>query len=97
MKTTQTVQIERELFEDMIAHMELLDSIVTVLFGKLSQKSLSDWVDSEFVCSFLNIAPRTLRSYKEHGIIPFAKLGKLSRFKCREIDALVIRDDERAD
>lgn len=41
MKTTQTVQIERELFEDMIAHMELLNSIVTVLFRQaLAEKTL---------------------------------------------------------
>lgn len=41
MKTTQTVQIERELFEDMIANMELLDSIVTVLFRQaLAEKTL---------------------------------------------------------
>lgn len=89
MQGIRTVHIEESLFEDMIAHMEMLHKIVSVMFEKLSDKKLSEWVNGEFVCSYLNIAPRTLRSYQEHGIIPYAKLGKANRYKGHDVEALI--------
>ena len=90
MQGTKTIHIEESLFEDMIAHMDMLHKIVSVLFEKLSDKKLSEWVSGEFVCNYLNIAPRTLRSYQEHGIIPYAKLGKANRYKGQDVEALIL-------
>ena len=90
MNNVRTVYIEEALFEDMIAHMDMLHKIVSVLFEKLSDKKLSEWVSGEFVCNYLNIAPRTLRSYQEHGIIPYAKLGKANRYKGQDVEALIL-------
>lgn len=93
MQGIRTVHIEESLFEDMLAHMDLLHKIVSVLFDKLSDKKLSEWLSAEFVCSYLNIAPRTLRSYQEHGLIPYAKLGKANRYKGHDVEALVQNED----
>lgn len=89
MQSIRTVHIEESVFEDMVAHMELLHKIVSVLFEKLSDKKLSEWLSAEFVCDYLGIAPRTLRSYQEHGVIPYAKLGKSSRYKGTDVESLI--------
>lgn len=93
MQSVRTVHIEEALFEEMLAHMELLDTIVNVMFHKLTEKKLSDWVDAQFVCDFLNIKPRTLRSYQEHGLIPYVKLGKSSRYKGQDVEALITNEN----
>ena len=90
MQGIKTVHIEETLFEDMIAHMDMLHKIISVLFEKLSDKKLSEWVSGEFVCNYLNIAPRTLRLYQEHGMIPYAKLGKANRYKGQDVGALIL-------
>ena len=91
MQSIRTVHIEESVFEDMVNHMEMLHTIVSMMFEKLVDKKLSDWVSGEFVCEYLNIAPRTLRSYQEHGLIPYAKLGKANRYKGHDVDALIKR------
>lgn len=52
MESIRTVHIEESVFEDMVNHMEMLHTIVSVMFEKLVDKKLSDWVSGEFVCEY---------------------------------------------
>jgi excisionase family DNA binding protein len=44
------------------------------------------WLTSEDVCHLLGISKRTLQSYRDRRILPFAQLGRKIYYKASDID-----------
>jgi excisionase family DNA binding protein len=52
-----------------------------------NQNSLTKkWLSSEEVCHLLMISKRTLQSYRDRGILPFAQIGRKIYYKASDID-----------
>jgi MerR family transcriptional regulator, repressor of the yfmOP operon len=49
------------------------------------------WVTSEEVCHSLMISKRTLQSYRDRGILPFAQIGRKIYYKASDIDEYLDR------
>lgn len=44
------------------------------------------WFSSEEVCRLLMISKRTLQTYRDRGILPFAQVGRKIYYKASDID-----------
>lgn len=51
-----------------------------------SDFTLKKWLSSEEVCHILLISKRTLQSYRDHGILPYAQIGRKIYYKVSDID-----------
>ena len=49
-------------------------------------KKNKKWISSEEVCHLLMISKRTLQSYRDRGILPFAQIGRKIYYKTSDID-----------
>jgi excisionase family DNA binding protein len=47
---------------------------------------LKPWLTSEEVCHLLAISKRTLQSYRDRGILPYAQIGRKIYYKASDID-----------
>jgi len=56
----------------------------------------SKWISSEEVCRLLMISKRTLQSYRDRGILPFAQIGRKIYYKASEIDDFLERHHIKA-
>jgi excisionase family DNA binding protein len=44
------------------------------------------WLSSEEVCHLLMISKRTLQTYRDRGILPFAQIGRKIYYKSSDLD-----------
>ncbi|HPR74255.1 MAG TPA: helix-turn-helix domain-containing protein [Bacteroidales bacterium] len=44
------------------------------------------WLTSEEVCRQLSISKRTLQSYRDRGILPYAQIGRKIYYKASDVD-----------
>jgi len=44
------------------------------------------WLSSDEVCHLLMISKRTLQTYRDHGTLPFAQIGRKIYYKASDID-----------
>jgi len=44
------------------------------------------WLSSDEVCHILRISKRTLQSYRDRSILPFAQIGRKIYYKVSDID-----------
>lgn len=44
------------------------------------------WLSSEEVCHLLSISKRTLQSYRDRSILPYAQIGRKIYYKASDID-----------
>ena len=49
------------------------------------------WLSSEEVCHLLLISKRTLQTYRDRGILPFAQVGRKIYYKASDIDEYLDR------
>ena len=49
-------------------------------------KIQNKWLSSDEVCHLLMISKRTLQSYRDRGILPFAQVGRKIYYKSSDID-----------
>ena len=47
---------------------------------------LNKWLSTDEVCNLLMISKGTLQTYRDHGILPFAQIGRKIFFKASDID-----------
>ena len=48
--------------------------------------NLKPWLTSEEVCHLLSISKRTLQSYRDRGVLPYAQIGRKIYYKASDID-----------
>jgi MerR family transcriptional regulator, repressor of the yfmOP operon len=49
-------------------------------------EKIQKWLSSEEVCRLLMISKRTLQTYRDRGILPFAQIGRKIYYKVSDID-----------
>ena len=47
------------------------------------------WLENNDVCSFLQISPRTLQSYRDNGILPYSQIGRKCYYRVSDIENLI--------
>lgn len=51
-----------------------------------TENIINKWLPSDEVCRLLMISKRTLQSYRDRGILPFAQIGRKIYYKASDID-----------
>ena len=51
-----------------------------------TDSNFNKWLSSEEICRLLMISKRTLQSYRDRGILPFAQVGRKIYYKDSDID-----------
>lgn len=51
-----------------------------------TDNNFNKWLNSEEVCHLLMISNRTLQSYRDRGILPFAQIGRKIYYKASDLD-----------
>jgi MerR family transcriptional regulator, repressor of the yfmOP operon len=51
-----------------------------------SNQMTNKWLSSEEVCHLLMISKRTLQTYRDRGMLPFAQIGRKIYYKASDID-----------
>jgi hypothetical protein len=77
----EIVNIEARTFEAMMARFESFADRVEALCRANGEKTIQEWLDNQEVCQLLNIAPRTLQTYRDNGTIPFTRIGNKMFYK----------------
>jgi excisionase family DNA binding protein len=49
-------------------------------------EKIQKWLSNDDVCHLLMISKRTLQSYRDNGILPFAQIGRKIYYKASDID-----------
>ena len=56
------------------------------MFLKEENLSMKKWLSSEEVCHLLSISKRTLQSYRDRGVLPYAQIGRKIYYKASDLD-----------
>ena len=54
-------------------------------------KEVSKWLDNADVCQMLNISKRTLQTYRDTGIIPYAQINHKMFYKPKDVEEVMER------
>lgn len=90
------IQIEEEVFKDMLSRISFLRKQYVQLYERLRNKDFGDWLTIEQVCSILNVSDTKVRSLKKGGRIGFIKCGKTLRFNAGDVYSLLERVESKA-
>ena len=91
------IQIEEEIFKDMLDRVAYLHKLYIKLYESLRNKGIGDWLTMEQVCDILNVSDTKVRSLKKGGRIGFIKCGKTLRFDAEDVFSLLTHIDRKAD
>ncbi len=89
------IQIEEEVFKDMLSRISFLRKQYVQLYERLRNKDFGDWLTIEQVCSILNVSDTKVRSLKKGGRIGFIKCGKTLRFSAGDVYSLLERVESK--
>ena len=53
---------------------------------KQENEKIEKWLFAKDVCRLLMISKRTLQTYRDRGILPFAQIGRKIYYKASDID-----------
>ena len=81
----ETVIIERKAFEELSQQVDILTAKIDRFCRLHENRSLSGWIDNEYVCRLLHICPRTLQHYRDTGTIPFVCISRKFYYKRKDI------------
>ena len=81
------VAIESTTFEQMKGRFEDFIRQIKNLCGDNQDKE--KWLENNDVCSFLQISPRTLQSYRDNGILPYSQIGRKCYYRVSDIENLI--------
>lgn len=85
----EIVIIQRKTFNELIKRFEVLNSKIKLLQEMHSLKTMNGWLDSQQVCTILNINSRTLQTYRNNGKIGFSQINHKIFYKQSEIQRLL--------
>ena len=68
--------------------LSLIDASLMRLEAKLSGPPLFSrrWVDQHEICKLLKVTTRTLKTYREQGLLPYSRIGGRVYFRLSDIE-----------
>lgn len=90
------IQIEEELFHDMLGRISFLRKQYARLYERLRNRDIGEWLTIEQVCAILNVSDTKVRSLKRSGRLGFIKCGKTLRFDAGDVYAILERVERNA-
>lgn len=90
------IQIEEELFNDMVDRVTFLRKLFIQLYERFRNRGIDDWLTMEQVCEILNLSKTKVYSLKRGGRIGYIKCGKTLRFHCGDTYSLLEHFDKPA-
>lgn len=85
----EIINIEKSVFEAIMARFETFATRLENLFDKHGDKSLDKWLDNQNVCQILNISPRTLQAYRDTGRLAFTQVNHKIYYKPQDVQKLL--------
>ena len=86
----EVIAIQKQAFEQMQHQLkELLELTESATSKYTSIFNVEKWLDNQEVCLMLNISKRTLQTYKEKGLLPYAQLNRKNYYKQSDVQALL--------
>ena len=55
-----------------------------------SMKSQEQWINTEEAAQFLGVTTRTIANYRERGMIPFAQVGRVIRYRREDLNRFLM-------
>jgi hypothetical protein len=79
--------IEKKTFEQMQQAFENFTHQVKELCG--NDCNNKQWLNHREVCEFFQISQRTLQSYRDNGILPYAQIGHKCYYRTSDIEQFI--------
>jgi hypothetical protein len=83
----EIIAIEKRTFEQMMQSFENFAGQVKNLCG--NGRDNENWMDNEAVCKLLTVSQRTLQSYRDNGILPYAQIGHKCYYRSADIEQFI--------
>lgn len=80
---------DQSLIKPLSQRSQNLCSSFDVYEKRMADKSLSEWLDGADVCQIMGIAPRTLQSYRNSGLISFSSFGGKLFYKPEDVQKVI--------
>ena len=91
----EIVSIERKTFEAMVAKFDRFVSRMDAICHRHGEKKMSEWMDNQDVCRYLNISPRTLQTLRDNGTLPFSQINHKIFYKPEDVQGIVKKVEDR--
>lgn len=86
----EVIAIQKSLFDEMKDDLKELLELTESAVQKYSPIFKEEkWLDNQEVCLMMNIAKRTLQTYKSKGLLPYSRLNRKNYFKLSDVRALL--------
>jgi hypothetical protein len=81
--------MEKEVFNAISLRVEMVEETINTLCRRQGDMALEEWLDGQDVCEMLNISKRTLQSYRDRGIIPFARINYKIFYNPKDVEKVL--------
>jgi hypothetical protein len=85
----EIINVEARTFEAMMTRFETFAERVDTLCRANGDKTMQQWLDNQDVCQILNIAPRTLQTYRDNGTIPHTRIAHKMYYRPEDVERLI--------
>lgn len=85
----EIISIDSNTFDNLKKRLEKLHARVERLSNQTLGKTLGEWLDNQDVCNILNIAPRTLQTYRNNGTLAHSKIEHKIYYRSEDVSALL--------
>jgi len=91
----EIVSIERKTFEAMVAKFDRFVQRMEAIYQRHGDKTMSEWMDNQDVCSMLNISPRTLQTLRDNGTLAYSQINHKTYYRPEDVQRIVSVVEER--
>ncbi len=81
--------MEEEALKRLTFKVEEIRQDVKVLLSKMTNRSLSKWIDNREAMRMLGVSLRTMQKYRDERTIGFAKFGKKIYYRVSDIESFL--------
>ncbi len=85
----EVIILDARQFERMLAKVEAFAAEVKALLDEHIDRGTKKWLSSQQACRLLNVSFRTLQTYRDNGMLPFAQIGHKVFFRPEDIERIV--------
>jgi len=85
----EIISMNIKVFNAFARRVEDIEEKAERLYRRQADLGLKDWLDNQDVCEILDITKRTLQSYREKGLLPYARIEHKIRYKPEDVQKLL--------
>jgi len=81
----EIVNIDAKTFDTMLSKFESFAKRMEHLCRLHGDRDMSEWLDNQDVCLFLNISPRTLQTLRDNGTLAYSQINHKTYYKPEDV------------